>query len=149
MKRRLTALLLVLCLIVSVVPTMAAAAKDVRGHWAESYIETLRELGIMEGYPDGTFRPDSNVTKAELVTLLNRTFGLKEEKSISYSDVASSKWYYKEFRLATDYVFTFSGKAYPDTALTRQEAASMFGRLMSFTDTTGTSAFTDDASIAS
>lgn len=149
MKRRLTALLLVLCLIVSVVPTMAAAAKDVRGHWAESYIETLRELGIMEGYPDGTFRPDSNVTKAELVTLLNRTFGLKEEKSISYSDVASSKWYYKEFRLATDYVFTFSGKAYPDTALTRQEAASMFGRLMSFTDTTGTTAFTDDASIAS
>ena len=72
MKRRLTALLMVLCLIVSVVPTMAAAAKDVRGHWAESYIETLRELGIMEGYPDGTFRPDNVVTRAEVVAIMSR-----------------------------------------------------------------------------
>ncbi|MEA4824828.1 MAG: S-layer homology domain-containing protein [Clostridiaceae bacterium] len=149
MKRRITALLLTLCLMVSLVPTLAATATDVKGHWAESNIEALRTLGIMEGYPDGTFRPNNNVTKAELVTLLNRTFGLKTTKSISYSDVDSTKWYYSQFRLATDYVFTFSNKVYPDTPLTRQEAAAMFGRLMSFTDTTGTSAFSDDSSIAS
>ena len=149
MKRKLTAVLLVICLLTSLVPAFAATAADVKGHWAESYIETLRSLGIMEGYPDGTFRPNNNVTKAELVTLLNRTFGLKDKKAISYTDVASSKWYYEQFRLATDYVFTFSGgNAYPDTALTRQEAASMFGRLMAFTDVGDVGAFADDSSIS-
>ena len=149
MKRKLTALLLAVALLASLVPALAVPASDVKGHWAESYIETLRGLGIMEGYPDGTFRPNNNVTKAELVTLLNRTFGLKDKKSISYTDVAASKWYYEQFQLATDYVFTFSGgSAYPDTALTRQEAASMFGRLMSFTNVGDVSAFEDDASIS-
>ena len=125
MKRKLTAILLAVCLLAAAFPTLAVPAADVKGHWAESYIETLRSLGIMEGYPDGTFRPNSNVTKAELATLLNRTFGLTEKKEISYADVAAGKWYYDQFRLAADYVFTFSGGyAYPDTALTRQEAAS-------------------------
>ncbi len=151
MKQRITALLLVVCLLAALTPTLAVTASDVKGHWAQSYIETLQELGIMEGYPDGTFRPDNNVTKAELVTLLNRTFGLNEKKSIAYSDVTVDKWYYDQFRLSTGYVFTYSGgtKVFPDTALTRQEAGAMFSRLMGFTDTTGTTTFTDDKSISS
>ncbi len=39
---------------------------DIRGHWAESYIKTFAEKGCINGYPDGTFKPDKAVTYAEI-----------------------------------------------------------------------------------
>ena len=51
--------------------------KDIDNHWAESAIISAAETGLMEGYEDGTFRPDVAVTRAELATILQR---LKEGK---------------------------------------------------------------------
>jgi hypothetical protein len=45
---------------------------DYAGHWAEKDIIWAKERGIMEGYPDGTFRPDQPVTRAELAVILHR-----------------------------------------------------------------------------
>ena len=49
---------------------------DISGHWAETFIEDLADQGITGGYPDGTYRPDNRVTRAEMAVFLVNTFGL-------------------------------------------------------------------------
>lgn len=46
--------------------------KDFEGHWAEKAIRRVMDKGIMQGYPDGSFRPNEPVTRAELATILDR-----------------------------------------------------------------------------
>ena len=45
---------------------------DITGHWAEQSIRSIRAAGLMQGYPDGSFRPDQPVTRAELAVILKR-----------------------------------------------------------------------------
>jgi N-acetyl-anhydromuramyl-L-alanine amidase AmpD len=45
--------------------------KDIKGHWAEELIKKAYEKGFVKGYPDGTFRPDQPVTRAEVIALLS------------------------------------------------------------------------------
>lgn len=59
------------------------AFSDVNGHWAESYINTIYKEGFVSGYPDGTFKPQNNVTYAETVTILLNALGYKEEVNSS------------------------------------------------------------------
>lgn len=47
---------------------------DIRGHWAKNEIETLVRKGIINGYPDKTFRPDNYITRAEFLVLLSRAY---------------------------------------------------------------------------
>jgi len=49
---------------------------DDAGHWAEAWIEQLKEEGITSGYPDGTYRPENPVTRAEIAVLLVTAFNL-------------------------------------------------------------------------
>jgi Tol biopolymer transport system component len=49
---------------------------DVSGHWAEIFIEELYDQGITGGYPDGTYRPENRVTRAEMAVFLVNAFGL-------------------------------------------------------------------------
>ena len=49
---------------------------DVSGHWAEAWIEQLKAEGITSGYPDGTYRPENPVTRAEMAVFLVKAFGL-------------------------------------------------------------------------
>ena len=53
-----------------------SAFSDVAGHWAEDWIEQLADEGITGGYPDGTYRPNSLVTRAEMAVFLVRTFNI-------------------------------------------------------------------------
>ncbi len=68
---------------------------DVKGHWAENYIERLAILGCIKGYPDGTFKPESTINRAEGVTLINRSlergplYGAEEQL---FKDVGKSHW---------------------------------------------------------
>jgi hypothetical protein len=49
---------------------------DIAGHWAEAFIEELFDQGITGGYPDGTYRPENQVTRAEMAVFLVNAFGL-------------------------------------------------------------------------
>jgi hypothetical protein len=61
-----------------------AQASDVTGNWAEPFIKVLVEKGIIAGYPDGSFRPDQPVTRAEFAALLTKAFSLAPTKRSSH-----------------------------------------------------------------
>ncbi len=149
MKKRCISLVLGLLIVLSVL-SPALAFTDITGHWAKSDIEYLVSKGILNGYTDNTIRPENNITKAEYIKMINRTFGFTTKANISYPDVSPSSWYYDEIRIAeaAGYMFTFSGKVKADEKLTRQEAAAMFGRVLDL-ETSTTSRFTDASKISS
>ncbi|OMF29823.1 hypothetical protein BK133_17665 [Paenibacillus sp. FSL H8-0548] len=65
--------------------------KDVAGHWAATSIERAVELGFVNGYTDGTFRPNSLVTRAEFAAMLARALSMPTEisESLSFKDTGS------------------------------------------------------------
>jgi len=67
---------------------------DIAGHWAEPYIEELFDLGVTGGYPDGTFKPEQLVTRAEMAVFLLNGMGVTPpalDGSHPFSDI-SSHW---------------------------------------------------------
>ncbi|GGG79086.1 S-layer homology domain-containing protein [Paenibacillus radicis (ex Gao et al. 2016)] len=72
-----------------------AAAKDVQGHWAESSIRLVIQAGMMTGMPDGSFKPNQALTRAEAVAIFNRVLGrepLPASTKPTWTDVPSSHW---------------------------------------------------------
>lgn len=68
---------------------MAAPFRDTFGHWAQAYIETLSAQGVLNGFPDGTFRPNEPVTRAQFATIVNTAFRLRNTSGtfIGFRDV--------------------------------------------------------------
>jgi hypothetical protein len=70
-----------------------AQASDVAGNWAEPFIKALVEKEIIKGYPDGTFKPDQPVTRAEFAALLNKAFELAPVRAgRKFKDVPKKFW---------------------------------------------------------
>ena len=67
--KRLLALLLVVLMLCP--QTYASVANDLNGHWCRTEIETFLNKGLVQGYPDGRFRPDATVTRAEFIRMVN------------------------------------------------------------------------------
>lgn len=63
-------------------------------HWAYTYIAALTKAGYLKGDTDGRFRPDDPITRAEVITLLNRVAGIKNSKGVEIKDVAATHWAY-------------------------------------------------------
>lgn len=57
-------------------PSVETTFNDTEGHWAANWIEALKAAGITGGYPDGTYRPDNPVSRAEMAVFLVKAFGL-------------------------------------------------------------------------
>ncbi len=67
--------------------------KDIQGHWAQSCIEILAQQGIVAGYPDGTFRPEQPVTRAEFATLIVKAFPRNPSRpATTFTDVPATYW---------------------------------------------------------
>jgi hypothetical protein len=83
---------------------------DIEGHWAQADIERAAALGWIEGYEDGTFRPDRYITRAEAMTLINRVLDRIPESEDQFpEDMVTwpdnqdkSKWYYLAVQEATN-----------------------------------------------
>ncbi|WP_146226653.1 S-layer homology domain-containing protein [Aneurinibacillus soli] len=61
---------------------------DIQGHWAQSHIQQLVQSGAVSGYPDGTFKPNQTITRAEFVSMVVKAFGLqaKEKQGYAFTD---------------------------------------------------------------
>ena len=111
------------------------ALSDMSKHWARKDVSALVESGVIEGYPDKTFRPDQSITRAEIVSVLDRLLrvGLKEQVfgadwTPSYTDVPKSHWGFRLIELARllDYLPPAFGSTFlPNAVVTRAEAAWM------------------------
>ena len=84
-----------LCCFILSTNVLAAEAKfnDIDGHWAESTIEKWQDSGFISGYPDGSFKPDNPVTRAELAKMLALAFDLQEGEQRAYTDMFDSIMY--------------------------------------------------------
>jgi hypothetical protein len=83
---------------------------DIAGHWAEKDIKFAASIGWVNGYPDGTCRPNNNITRAEFMTLVNRMLERAPERPgdllpdmIKWPDNAdTNKWYYLAIQEASN-----------------------------------------------
>jgi len=96
MKRWLTLVVLGFFVGVGVVPSAGIAAApfpDISSHWAKANIEAAVQAKYVGGYPDGTFKPDANVSRAEFLAIVTRASKLPVAAAIEpFEDVASNHW---------------------------------------------------------
>lgn len=101
-------------------------------HWAFASVERAAELGLVTGYSDGTFRPDTPVPRAQFVLMLWRMCGKPAAaKAASFAD-ASADWYQDALSWAVEngYVNGLSDTRFgPDAPITRQQATAILFRL--------------------
>ena len=112
MKRLLSCLLsLALALSLAALPASASSATfpDIQSHWAKSYIEAMTAAGMFQGYEDGNFKPENQLTTAEALALCARAVGLDSDTALDiatdyYTEVKDTlnneqTWFYQEFSI--------------------------------------------------
>lgn len=126
------------------------AFTDTTGHWAESMIDTWSERGVINGYEDGTFMPDANITRAEFTKVVASAGGFTTYSELSFNDVAGDEWFAQYLRgcVAAGVVSGYDdGTFRPDAYITREEAVVMIDRAYDI-GVTGSLPFTDADSIS-
>ncbi len=98
--------------------SMATLAKDYndlpKDHWAYKQIQILTDFNVVVGYPDGNYRPDQNVTRAEFATMVVKAFEQQNAQIIKpakFSDVKEKDWFYGMVQRAVMFDLL---KGYPD-----------------------------------
>ncbi len=133
--------------------TVSSYFNDMKGHWAESYVNSLYKDGIVNGYGDGSYAPDNYVTRAELVKLISSAFGINGVYSGEFLDVTADSWYapYVYGASANGIVTGFEGKFRPLDLVTREDAGVMLHRAIVRTHKLGIGYvfFKDETSISS
>lgn len=131
MKNLLKALLSVAVIAIGVMPALAFpdVSKD---YWAASQINLLSEQGVIVGYPDGTFKPDANVTRAEFAAMAIRALGQQHTKiaqPITYADVDENYWAYQDIQKAVYFDLIANSKENdlfrPEDSVSRAESLSV------------------------
>jgi hypothetical protein len=130
----------------------ANSFSDIERHWAKNEIEEWVEKGFIEGYSDGTFKPDNNITRAEFITLINRAFGYTGEGIADFTDISSEDWFYGEIAKAeaAGYISGYpDGTIKPNNFISRQEVAGVVVRILALEeDIKATEKFVDYGKIS-
>ena len=74
---------------------------DINGHWAAAFIQELVRQGILNGFPDHTFRPDTNMTRAQFAAVVTRAFNPPAKRpAIKFIDLSETFWAYSAIQQA-------------------------------------------------
>jgi len=117
-------------------PVSAAGFKDVpAGYWAKDQIDYLVSKGVIAGYSDGTFKPESPVTREQFAKMICIAKGLKEVKPATptFKDVGADRWSfgYVEAAVKAGYIKGYAdGTFKPANSITRQELAVLGVRVL-------------------
>lgn len=131
MKKFIKALLSLAVIAFGIVPAMAFP--DVSDdYWAAPQIKLLSEQGIIVGYPDGTFQPDNNVTRAEFAAMAIRALGQQHTKvaqPVDFTDIDENHWAYEDIQKALYFELISTNKEgsifRPDDSVSRAESMSV------------------------
>jgi len=113
----------------------AVSFTDVEGHWAYEQIMEYAEKGIVNGDPEGTFRPDDIVTREEFCKIMLNSFGLAgvNSESASFSDVSPEAWSYAYVEGAKKYLPGYEDGTYnPASPAKREDVTSAIVRVMGY-----------------
>ncbi|BBH23221.1 hypothetical protein Back11_45660 [Paenibacillus baekrokdamisoli] len=116
-----------------------AKTTDISGHWAEQQLTDWISKGYISAFPDGSYKPDRSVTRAEFMTMINRSFGFVEAATLNFKDVDSSSWDYAEIgkALKAGYISGYTDNTIrPSQTISRQEAAQIIYKLLKLETTT-------------
>ncbi|MEE0510199.1 MAG: S-layer homology domain-containing protein [Peptococcaceae bacterium] len=153
--KRFISIVMAIAMILTMVPFAAFAdettASDLSGHWAENVITEWMDYGIINGYEDGTIRPNNKITRAEMTAMLDRVMDYQTKADNTFSDLSDS--WYTDVILKANAAGVISGypdgTVKPDATITRQEAVAMFSRVLSLdTENAPEATFTDNADVA-
>lgn len=135
MKKKILPLIFIMLLIFIFQPTESLAYSDLEGHWSEGYVEILDDKNLLNGYEDGTFRPDDNITRAEFYKVMNRLAGYNKTYAVSFSDVKKTDWFHEEVAkgIKAGYLIPTTGNLYPNKPISRQDAMRIIGYVYDMT----------------
>ena len=128
---RLPKRLLAAALAAALACTPAAAFTDTDGHWAAAAIDKWsQQYGVLQGYDDGSFRPDNSITRGAFAGILDRFLQFQSASAAgTFSDLADSSWAEAILKLNAAGVYLGnSGQALPKDPITRQQAVAMVAR---------------------
>ena len=151
MKRHFGKWLTAAALAVGCTVMTANAFADTNGHWAESAINKWSgEYGIIQGYDDGTFRPDKTITRGAFAGILDRFLHFQNASPANtFSDTVGTYWEDAILKLHASGIYLGNqGAALPSSTITRQQAVAMIGRAFRIAPETAAPDYTDTARIA-
>lgn len=132
MNKFIKGLLLTAILTICAGSAMAFQFPDVaKDHWAASQIDILSDQGVIVGYPDGTFKPDDNVTRAEFAAMAIKALGQEHTKvaqTVNFTDITSDFWAYDAIQRALyfDLISDIGNSLFrPDDNVSRAEATTV------------------------
>jgi uncharacterized repeat protein (TIGR02543 family) len=140
-------------------PTSTTTLSDITGNWAQKDIEKLVSLGYISGYPDGTYKPDSQITRAEFCVIMDKVLNLapSTNETQTFTDVNSTAWYDQTVETA---VYAGIVKGYndgtfrPNAPISRQEMACVLVQALgeqseAWSNVNHKTGFTDNTRISS
>ncbi|MBD2614203.1 MAG: S-layer homology domain-containing protein [Nostoc sp. ZfuVER08] len=126
-------------------------------YWAAPFIQELSQRGVIAGFPDGSFRPEEAVTRAQFAAMVNKAFQKAQQRSpISFIDVPSNYWAYSAIGQAYTIGFLsgYPGNRFePNQAIPRQQVLVALANGLEYTASSNTEStlqyFNDAYNIAS
>lgn len=104
--------------------------------WAD--ILKMIEAGVLDGYEDGTFKPDAPIKRSQFIKIINKSLGYVEKaESISFTDVKPEDWYYDDLLIAVKagYISGFNdGTFKPDEYITREQVCKILSMVLELFD---------------
>jgi len=147
-------------LIITLIFTQVAFAEETNGtisfsdldetYWAYESIDKLVEAGYIVGYPDGSFQPDGDITRAELIKISNQVFSyIQKQEFTNFTDIKSDDWFYENVLIAqkAGYINGYpDGTFNPNGLITRQELCKILNSINNFVELPYENSIVDEVS---
>lgn len=135
----------------TIVPVeIGVAFTDIKGHWAQKNIENLAEKGVVNGYTDGSFRPDRMISRAEFAVILVQALDLASKGNKEFADT-TDHWARQAISTAYAYgiIQGYNSVSFgPDDFITREEMAQMVVQAFQLNHALTSKTFADQDKIA-
>ena len=148
--KKVLSIVLSIAMVVCLAPTMAFAAttsaaqadaaySDTEGKACEGAVNVLSALGVVDGFTDGTYKPEQTVTRAQMAKLIVAALGVSEyatAKNSSYTDMGSAQWAIPVVEYATNLGIingVGNSKFAPNKPVTYEQVATMLCRALGYT----------------